>query len=206
MTTLRWKKPEVDFLDSLAGDYPIQEVVNRYQRKARDMKWPYRSKEAIHRKMIRMGYNIRVKTGEWVTTGGAAEILGCPGTRVEAWLRTKRNHEILEPVWRGDTRYISRLSWRRLARQRPAVLGGFDADRLFQLLEDRKLADAVALRYPRPRGDWRVRCVETGQVWPSATKAAAELHVSQSAITLAMRQERPVRVLGMQFEALREVA
>jgi DNA-binding transcriptional LysR family regulator len=48
--------------------------------------------------------------------------------------------------------------------------------------------------------------VETGQVWPSAVAAARELHVSQAAITLAMRQARPVRVLAMTFEALREVA
>jgi PAS domain-containing protein len=113
--------------------------------------------------------------------------------------------EILQPVWRGKFRYVSRAAWRRLARQRPQALGGFSADRLFQLLEDRELAEQVASRYPRPRGDWRVRCVETGQVWPSAVKAAAELHVSQAAITLAMRQARPVRVLGMRFEALREV-
>jgi hypothetical protein len=51
-----------------------------------------------------------------------------------------------------------------------------------------------------------VRCVETGQVWPSAVKAAAELHITQAAITLAMRQGRPVASLGMTFEALRDVA
>jgi hypothetical protein len=109
-------------------------------------------------------------------------------------------------MWRGPFRYISRTSWRRLARERPQALGGFDADRLFQLLEDRELAEEVASRFPRPRGDWRVRCVETGQVWPSAVAAAQELHVAQTTITLAMRQARPVRVLGMRFEALREVA
>jgi hypothetical protein len=100
---------------------------------------------------------------------------------------------------------VSRQNWRRLARERPQALGGFDADRLFALLEDRELAEEVANRYPRPRGDWRVRCVETGQIWPSAVSAARELHVSQAAITLAMRQARPVRVLAMTFEALREV-
>ena len=202
----RWTRPESEFLESLAESFPVREIANRYRRKAGQMKWPERSAKAIHLKLIRMGHDARVRTGEWVTTGGAAEILGCPGTRVEAWLRRRTTREILQPIWRGSFQYISRTSWRRLARERPQALGGFDADRLFALLEDRELAEEVANRYPRPRGDWRVRCVETGQVWPSAVKAAAELHVSQAAITLAMRQGRPVTVLGMRFEALREVA
>lgn len=202
----RWSREEAEFLDSLAGDYPIKEVVNRYRRLAGQAGWPERSANAIHLKMVRMGHHVRVRAGEWVTTGGAADILGCPCARVEAWLRRPTTREILQPVWRGAFRYVSRQNWRRLARKRPQALGGFSADRLFALLEDRKLAEQVASRYPRPRGDWRIRCVETGEIWPSAVVAARELHVSQTTITLAMRQQRPVRVLGMTFEALREVA
>jgi hypothetical protein len=202
----RWTKPESDYLESLAGDLPLRELVARYQTQAVKSGWPERSRRAVQQRLVRMGYEARCRTGDWVTTGGAAEILGCPGCRVEAWLRRERTAAILQPKWRGAYRYISRRSWRRLAKERPQVLGGFDVDRLYQLLENRELAEAVAARYPRPRGDWRVRCVETGKVWPSAVVAAKELHVSQAAITLAMRQQRPVRVLGMRFEALREVA
>ena len=85
----------------------------------------------------------------------------------------------------------------------PRVLGGFSSDSLFALLEDRDLADAVAAAYPRPMGDWRVRCVETGQIWPSCGAAARELHVSQAAVSLAIRQRRQLTALGMTFEALR---
>jgi hypothetical protein len=206
MTPPRWTRPESEFLESLAESFPIKEIANRYRRKAGQVGWPERSAKAIHLKLVRMGHHTRVRAGEWVTTGGAAEILGCSCTRVEAWLRTKRNREILQPIWRGAFRYVSRASWRRLATERPQALGGFDAERLFVLLEDRELAESIAARYPRPRGDWRIRCVETGQVWPSAVSAARELHVTHQTITLAMRQARPVRALGMRFEALREVA
>lgn len=202
----RWTRAEADFLESLAGQYPIREIAGRYRRMATIEGWPFRSNQAVHLKMVRMGYRTRVRAGEWVTTGGAADLLGCPCARVEAWLRFKRNREILRPVWRGAFRYVSRRSWRRLARQRPQALGGFSADRLFALLEDRDLAEQVAARYPRPRGDWRIRCLETGREWPSAVVAARELHVSQAAITLAMREGRPVRALGMTFKALREAA
>jgi hypothetical protein len=88
----------------------------------------------------------------------------------------------------------------------PRILGGFPADRLFQLLEDRKLADSVAIRYPYSFSDWRVRCVETGKVWPNAPAAAAELHVTRSAITESIRKRRSLPALGLRFEALREAA
>jgi hypothetical protein len=81
--------------------------------------------------------------------------------------------------------------------------GGFSADALFLLLEDRDLAEAVALAHPRPMGDWRVRCIETGQIYASCNAAAKELHVSQACISLAIRQVRPVAALGLSFEALR---
>jgi hypothetical protein len=203
----RWSQAEAEFLEEMAGSYPLREIAARFHRRAAVEKWPvHRSMYAISQRLRRTGWHSEVRCGEWLTTGGAAELLGCPGTRVEAWLRRKRTTEILEPKWRGAFRYISRTSWRRLAKQQPQMLGGFTSDQLFALLEDRRLADAISERYPRPRGDWRIRCVETGQVWNSCIEAAAELHVSFSAISLAMRQGRPVRALGMTFEALREVA
>jgi hypothetical protein len=201
-----YSREESEFLEPLAGDLPLKEIVRLFQKHAAEQGWPPRSHRSIQQRLIRMGHEVRVRAGDWVTTGGAGEILGCPGTRVEAWLRRPSTRKILQPVWRGAFRYISRRSWRRLAKEKPQVLGGFSVDRLFDLLEDRELAEQVAARYPRPRGDWRVRCVETGQTWPSAVKAAAELHVSQATITRAMRLARPVAVLGLRFEALREVA
>lgn len=199
-----WTPAETAALEQLAGDVPLLELVRRYRRIANPAGWPHRSRHAIQLKMVKMGLPVRVNAGEWVTTGGAAEILGCPGCRVEAWLRRPKTAAILQPIIRGKNRYITRAAWRRLARERPAVLGGYGADRLFLLLEDRELAESVAARYPRRSGDWRVRCCETGKVWPSARRAAAELHVSRQAITLAIRERRPVMVLGMRFEALRE--
>jgi hypothetical protein len=68
-------------------------------------------------------------------------------------------------------------------------------------LESKDSADAIAAAYPRPMGDWRVRCVETGQIWPSCGAAARELHVSQAAVSLAIRQGRQLTALGMTFEA-----
>jgi hypothetical protein len=139
----RWTQPELEHLESLAGDVPFPTLLRSMHYMATAEGWPPRTDKAI--------------------------------------------------VMRR----------RRLARTMPRVLGGFSSDALFALLEDRDLADAVAAAHPRPMGDWRVRCVETGQIWPSCGAAARELHVTQAAVSLAIRQGRQLTALGMTFEALR---
>ena len=199
----RWTQPEIDHLEQLAGDVPFPTLLRSMHYKATAEGWPPRTDKAIVTRMRRSRQYCRARVGEWTTTYGAGELLGCPGTRVDAWLRRKAVAAILDPQWTGGTRYINRRSWRRLARVMPRVLGGFSSDALFALLEDRDLADAIAVAHPRPMGDWRVRCIETGQIWASCGAAARELHVSQAAVSLAIRQGRQLTALGMTFEALR---
>jgi hypothetical protein len=201
-----WSPPEAEYLDRLVGDLPFPELVARFHRQAQRQGWPPRTERAILARLRRTGQRASGRCGAYLTTGAAAELLGCPGTRVEAWLRQRRVRDILQPIWAGKTRYIERKAWRRLARERPQVLGGFPADVLFLLLEDRELAESVASRYRAAMGDWRIRCIENGRIYRSASAAARELHVTQSAISLAIKQRRPVRALGLTFEALRSAA
>ena len=201
-----WSKPEAEFLEQLAGSVPFADLVARHQRQAQRQGWPYRSRRALLQRLHRTGHLGGVRQGEWLTTGGVADLLGCPRARVEAWLRRPRIAAIVAPRWIGKQRYCERRAWRRLAHEMPRVFGGFSADVLFLLLEDRDLADEIVAAHPRTMGDWRVRCVETGRVWPSASAAARELHVTQACISLAIRQRRPVRALGLTFEALRSAA
>ena len=201
----RWSPAEAAYLEQLSGEVPFPVLLRRMKTAATQHGWPPRTRKAILMRLKRTGQPCRARHGEWTTTGGVGEILGCPGTRIESWLRRKKIREILDPERIGCFWYISRRSWRRLAREMPRVLGGFGADALFLLLEDRELADAVAEAHPRPLGDWRVRCIETGQIWPSCGAVAKEYHVSQACISLAVRKSRPVTVLGLSFEALRGV-
>jgi len=203
MTYHRWTPEEIDHLETLTGDVPFAVLVKSMRCAARQHGWPVRGAKAIAERMTRTNQPRRARIGEWTSCYGAAEILGCPGSRVEAWVRRQQVREVLEPRVVGTVRYISRASWRRLARVMPRVLGGFSADALFLLLEDRQLADSVAAQYPQSIGDWRIRCIETDQIWPSCIAAARELNVSQAAISKAIRDARPVWCLGMTFEALR---
>jgi hypothetical protein len=198
-----WLPEETEYLERLAGDVPFPELLTRMRRRATVMGWPRRSEKAILLRIKRAGLQATARTGAVLTTGGVAEILGCPGTRAETWLRRPRVTAILQPRWVGRQRYLEREAWRRLAREMPQILGGFDVDALFALLEDRELAESVATRYRRPCGDWRVRCVETGRIYSSCGAAAAAHHVTQACISLAIREHRPVAALGLTFEALR---
>ena len=203
MIGIRWTAAENEYLERLVGDVPFPVLVRRMKIAATANGWPPRTDKAISQRIRRTGQVSGARHGDWTTTGGVGEILGCPGTRVEAWLRRKCVRDLLAVRHVGKRRYIERRGWRRLAREMPRILGGFSADVLFLLLEDRELADAVEAAHPRPIGDWRVRCVETGQIWPSCGSAAAEFHMSQAALSMAIRRGRPVPTLGLTFVALR---
>jgi hypothetical protein len=203
MTAPRWSADEISYLEKLVGDVPFPVLLKRMQKEQKVRGWPERTEKAIVMRIRRISQTWNGRYGHWVTTGAVGDMLGCPGTRVDAWLRRRSIREVLQPKWIGKVRYIERRAWRRLAREMPRVLGGFSADALYMLLEDRELAEQIAAEHPRPMGDFRIRCIETGRVWPSCSAAARELHVSQAAISLAIRRGRPVTVLGLKFEALR---
>mgnify|MGYP006269077753 CR=1 FL=1 len=199
-----WSQAEADYLDSLAGDVPFQELVARYQRHAKRQGWPARSYTAILQRLRRTGQYARARQGACLTSGGVAEILGCPGTRVGAWLKRQDIRRILQPRRVGHFFYVERAAWRRLARSMPQVLGGFGVDALFMLLEDRELAEQVAAQHPVEWGDRRIRCIETGRIYANCGEAAEQLHVHRSTINLAMNQRRPVTSIGLTFEPLRQ--
>lgn len=200
-----WTEPEVQFLNDHGEFLPLAILIRRFQAHASAEGWPPRTAKAIHLKLLKLGCpTSRIRADDLMSPGAVAAILGCSAGRVIHWIVV--NTALLRPTWGGRRRYVSRESWRRLARQKPEVLGGFGADRLFELLEDRELAEAVAAAYPRRLRDYRIRCVQTGQVWRSAPHAAAELFVSPSVIRDAVREQRPVASLGLRFERLRGAA
>jgi hypothetical protein len=195
----RWTPPEIDYVNELAGDVPFADLVRRFQQRAKQQGWPPRTECAILKRLHRTHQRGGCRHGEWLTIGYVGEVLGCPGARVDGWLRRRGVAEILQPRWRGKVRYVERVAWRRLARQMPRILGGFPVDRLFLLLEDQELANEVARAYPRTIGDWRLRCVETRKVYRNCAEVAERHHVSHSAVSLAVRRGRMVTSIGRTF-------
>lgn len=202
----RWLPAELELLNQLAGDVPWPKAVQVFQREARLRGWPERTENAMGCQAKKLGFSCRADAGTWTTTYGAGRLLGCDPRRIDAWFDEPSLVAILEPkqLKPGGARFICRAAWRRLARERPDVLGGLTADGLFLLLEDRELADAVASRYRLRRNDYRVRCIETGRVYASCDAVAQSHHVSRSAVSLAIRRGRQVTSIGLSFEALRK--
>ena len=204
MKAPRWSAEEIAYFTEMAGDIPWPRVVARMRRKAKASGWPPRSEKALLIWARKNGIGCRARQASWTTAHGAGELLGCPPKRVEAWLRVPETRVILTPERIGGVQYIERSAWRRLARERPQVLGGFSAAALFLLLEDRELAEQVAKAHPIAQGDWRVRCVETGRIWSSCCAVARHYHVTPGAVSLAIRRGRPLAAAGLTFVALRK--
>jgi hypothetical protein len=201
-----WSPEEVRYLSEIGDSLPLGILFRRFRRRAEAKGWPKRTDSAIAGKVFKLGLRhrqSRMRADDMTSPGGAAQILGCPADRVSKWFEDPSLSPILKPVFCRNVRYVDRKGWRRLANERPDVLGGFDVDRLFMLLEDRDLAEAVAEAYPYQRKDNRIRCIETGRIWPSASHAAREYFVTFSAICYAIRERRPVAVLGLSFERVR---
>jgi len=199
----RWRAEETAFLAELLGEEPASTVAVAFRREAARRGWPVRSLSSIRGRARRIGLTTRCRTGEWLTTGGAAEVLGCGRWRLTRWLAEPAIAAALQPRKVGGQWFISRRGFRRLARQLPQVYGGLPRDRLLALLEDVELVDQVMAHHPLARGDYRIRCVETGQVWRSCKAAARHYHLHRFTISDAVQQRRPVAVLGLSFVALR---
>lgn len=199
-----WSAAELTYLHQLAGEHPFPDLLRRLKIRAGIMGWPVRSRKAVANRLARSNEPVRPRADGCTTTYGAAQILGVSGDCVAAWLRDPAILAILAPRVCTGIRYIDRRGWRQLARERPDVFGGIPADRLFLLLEDREMADGIAAAHPCGRADWRVRCVETGQVWASCRQAGEALNVHPSTITKALREGRPVPAVGLRFERLQQ--
>lgn len=193
-----WSKEEREWLDLYCNDLPPQELICQFRKR-----WPHRSEKAIRSMVLKHHGSILAFNGHWLHCRAVAAILGVSDDRVRKWLQKTELRECLQLQRWGKGLYGHRKDWRRLARKHPEVFGGIERDRLFALLEDENLAADISRRFPGDGRDFRIRCIETGQIWSSCRHAANELFVNDRTIALAIRENRPVYVLGMTFETLR---
>jgi hypothetical protein len=199
----RWSEEEAAFLDELLGEEPLEMVAAAYKREARRRGWPPRTAAAIQNRAWRTGQRTGCRSGEWLTTGGAAELLGVLPSRMAQWLADSAIAAALQPKRIGGQWFIGRRGFRRMARQLPERFGGFGREQLLALLEDGELVDQLMAEHPVARSDYRVRCVETGEVFPSCTEAGQRHHLTSRTISKAIQRGQPVQSIGLSFVALR---
>lgn len=180
----RWSQAELDALVQLAIDVPTDRIPAAYLKWAAAEGFPMRSHAAVRSRLNRSRV-IDKASGDWVSAGYICRVLGVGKDTTQRW--TNRYGIPCHQDGRRR-RYFLRSDLRRVARERPEIFGGIAADRLFLLLEDRKLADHIAAHFTRRGRDPRpVRAVETGWRYPSIGAAAARVHVARQAIQYAIR-------------------
>jgi hypothetical protein len=195
-----WTQPETDKLLELAGDLPWPILCKRYNAWAKATGYTARNSNALTIHLNRNGGS-RVPVGQWITTGAIHKILGVSKNVPAKWIR--KWPEILKPVTPGSN-FRGRIYIRRdylllFARQHPEQFGGIPIPNLLMLLENEPLAQSIAEAYPyRPDGiaSYRrpprpVRCVETGETFPSILAASRAVYVTKHAIWAALQRSAP---------------
>ena len=181
-----WTQAETDRLEMLAGTVPLPEVIQRYNSWAVRQRppLPHRSTAAIWRHACRQRISLRC-CGDKLTISDAASLLGVTFARIRRW--TKLGY--LRTYNYGWV-YVARADLVAMAWERPELFCGISWDRLYQLLEDEGVCHHIA-RAPGyrvgPLGQRRVRCVETGQVFPSFNAAGAAVCRNKFGISRAVR-------------------
>jgi hypothetical protein len=193
-----WSAEERELVQSMAGDLPFDMVTKLYTQEAARRGWPQRSKGAIQSFLNRVGASA-MPTGSWMTLG-ALERLGISGSNLFLWC-SKGILPAYQP--RPCTkRMVRRADVVALAKREPWRFGGCDEDALFELLEDRKLAERIATEYPfRATTRRRVRCLDTGEVFESVQAAAAAVPCDVTCIRRSARLGK--EVLGRRYEYVR---
>lgn len=187
-----WRPAEVEQLQALVGQLPMDLAVTRWNRWAARQGIPQRSEASLRRKAFELGLSL-VPDGAWVAMGIARRHLGRSQQCLNDWAAAG---------WvRHRPGALQRASLMRLAKRRPHLFAGCPPEGLLALLRDPVLVAGLVAAYPSrravPRAPQAVQCESTGQVFASQRAAGRALHLDGSAIGKALREDRPAA--GLRF-------
>ena len=185
-----WDQREIQLLKELAESMPLEILVRTFNIQNTGQGFKERSAHSIKNKLSHLGYLFE-PTYKYLSTHDLAKALGVHKNIIKYWiargLRGTKNRAVV-----GSPQYFTPENVRKFARDHMAYFGGFKRINLFFVLEDQELVDEILTKYPKryvptcqPK---RVRCIETGQVYPSQTAAARAVHVTTTAVSRAIRK------------------
>jgi hypothetical protein len=198
-----WTQAEIDFLTEHAMATPFHRIVRGYRVWARMNGHNDRTKEAIDHKLRRMGYSTRTEI-DFYTFNRLSEMLGLSRYTVAGWKRLKENplQAYQHDGKRKAFNYVSRAEFLKFARNHPECLGGANEIGLQVVLEDVDLAREILRKYPKRHSPLyesiRVRCIETGKIYPSLGAAARDIYVTRQTLSRAIHVGH--RANGLHFE------
>jgi hypothetical protein len=182
-----WSAEELQRLEDLTGNVPAVRLFGLYRNWAKRHGYPSRTNTAILCAVRRRGLTLSC-SGETITTGVIAGLLGIPIDGPDRWIQMGRLRVQCRSSGNRPFRYILRSDFKLFARQYPQLLGGIPWEKLHLVLEDEQLSRQIAADYPhRPWHRKPVRCIETGWTWPTIRAAAKAHFITHQAITWAIR-------------------
>jgi len=194
----RWSEAEDEQLHQLAGDIPWPKVLHAYNLWASLNGFPARTEIALRQRCETLQIS-RVCEGQYISTGTIRSLTGAGWRTIQRWVQ--QDH--LTVIRSGRKWYVPRAGLRKFARLHPAYFSRLPVANLTQLLDDEQLAEQLTSTrqgpvpgHPRP-----VRCLTTGEQFPSAAAAGRRFHLTRSAIYLAISGKRAMAG-GLRFEAL----
>lgn len=200
-----WTPDELEFLNKHIESLPFHRLVRAYKTWAVVNGYPARTRDAIDHKIRRLGHSTRPQI-EYFTFNRLAQILGVSRYTVAGWKRLASNP--LESYQHDKKRqafnYVSRLQFIEFAQHHPECLGGVNEVGLQILLEDSRKAKEILRQYPKRRCPLfeakRIRCIETGKIYPSFGAAARDIFVVRQVISKAVAHGHAAN--GFHFELI----
>jgi len=185
-----WTQEEIDYLESLIGNYPFRQVVSRYQSMAKRMGWAYRSFNAIKIKVSRK-IGCRKAIDKNFTYHVLADILGYNRHRVRDWVRTGK----LEVAWVGYLTKVTTKSLKAFVQEYPELLSEADTQGLIFLFGESKADELKALPGTTTFSK-KVYCKKTGIIYPSIRAAAKANYMNKATVTRRAQKGVDFEILG----------
>lgn len=139
----KWTEAEIELLTSLFEKYPLAIILQIYHIEAEKLGLPYRNKEGVKIKSVRLGLRAH-QSNEVVTTRKLARILDIRcDSRVRRWL--KEGLKTIDYFVNGEIkfRFITRDNFKRFAVENPSLMWGISYKNLNKVLKDSKLTKDI---------------------------------------------------------------
>jgi hypothetical protein len=196
-----WSKEDLQILNNIAESLPPRKLVQTYNAIAAKNKRPQRTRNAIYLKCNELKLSVS-PVYNTLTTDHIARCLCIDQSVVYKWIENGLN------TTRGcqkarSRHYITIRDLRKFVEKHPQEFGGLDSTELFLLIEDQELVDYIKENYPKRMkrfGPMKVRCVETGEIFPSQAAACKSFHLYRSALYRAVKYGDAIA--GYHFERI----
>lgn len=186
-----WSQEDLQILRDIAESLPPRQLVQVFNNLASKQNRPTRTRNAIYLKCNDLKLSV-YPLYNTLTTDRIVSALKIDENKIYRWISrglktTRGSHK------NAARHYITIEHLRKFARLHPEEFAGVNRDELFMLIEDKDLADQIKEQHPkRIFGAMRVRCLETGEVFPSQAAAAKHFYLYRSALYRAVKYGKAV--------------